>query len=78
MQEIKENISKYECNETETDANRTDTHTRLSGSIKCFFSKFIIVNLKRKRVSMSEASHLSKFKMVWIWSARQFKQNGPL
>ena len=29
MQEIKENINKYEGNETETDANRTDTHTDL-------------------------------------------------
>ena len=26
---------------------------------------------------MSEASHVSKYKMVWIWSTRQFKQKGP-
>ena len=25
---------------------------------------------------MSEASHVLKFKMVWIWSTRQFKQKG--
>lgn len=57
------------------------THTQDCLGLLNVFSqnfKFIIVNLKRKRVSMSEASHLSKFKMVWIWSARQFKQNGPL
>ena len=29
MQEIKENINKYEGNETETDANRTDTQMTL-------------------------------------------------
>lgn len=26
---------------------------------------------------MSEASHVSKYKMVWIWKTRQFKQKGP-
>lgn len=28
---------------------------------------------------MSEPSHVLKFKMVliWVWSARQFKENGP-
>ena len=49
MQEIKENINKYECNETETDANRTDTHTRLSGSIKLVFSKCKIYYSKFKK-----------------------------
>ena len=31
---------------------------------------------ERKKVSMSEASHVLKFKIVlnWVWSARQFKQ----
>lgn len=83
MPEIKESFNQYECNDTMKQMQIEHTYTKPSGYIKVFPSNLtfiIVVEKKRKKVSMSEASHALKFKIVLIciWSSKQFKQNRPL
>lgn len=82
MPEIKENFNQYERNDTMKQMQIEQTYTKPSGYIKVFpqnLTFIIVVEKQRKKVSMSEASHPLKFKIVLIciWSSRQFKQNKP-